>query len=36
MRHDRRIAFVAILAPFIQLCVFGFVLSANVTIFRSA
>ncbi|HEY1977093.1 MAG TPA: ABC transporter permease [Candidatus Baltobacteraceae bacterium] len=31
MRHDRRIAFVAILAPFIQLCVFGFVLSANVT-----
>jgi ABC-2 type transport system permease protein len=31
MRHDRRIAFVAILAPLIQLCVFGFVLSANVT-----
>ncbi|MBV8331408.1 MAG: ABC transporter permease [Candidatus Eremiobacteraeota bacterium] len=31
MRHDRRIAFVAILAPFIQLCIFGFVLSANVT-----
>ncbi|HVA33358.1 MAG TPA: ABC transporter permease, partial [Candidatus Baltobacteraceae bacterium] len=31
MRHDRRIAFVAIVAPFIQLCVFGFVLSANVT-----
>ena len=31
MRHDRRIGFVAILAPFIQLCVFGFVLSANVT-----
>ena len=31
MRHDKRIAFVAILAPFIQLCVFGFVLSANVT-----
>jgi ABC-2 type transport system permease protein len=31
IRHDRRIVFVAILAPFIQLCVFGFVLSANVT-----
>jgi len=31
MRHDRRIGFVAILAPFIQLCIFGFVLSANVT-----
>jgi ABC-2 type transport system permease protein len=31
MRHDRRIAFVAIVAPFVQLCVFGFVLSANVT-----
>jgi ABC-2 type transport system permease protein len=31
MRHDKRIAFVAILAPLIQLCIFGFVLSANVT-----
>jgi ABC-2 type transport system permease protein len=31
MRHDRRIGFVAVLAPFIQLCIFGFVLSANVT-----
>jgi ABC-2 type transport system permease protein len=31
MRHDRRIAFVAVAAPVIQLCIFGFVLSANVT-----
>lgn len=31
MRHDRRIIFIAIVAPFIQLVVFGFVLSADVT-----
>lgn len=31
MRHDRRIIFIAIIAPFIQLVVFGYVLSADVT-----
>lgn len=31
MLRDRRIAFVAILAPFLQLVIFGFVLSATVT-----
>lgn len=30
MRHDRRIIFIAIVAPFIQLVVFGYVLSADV------
>ena len=30
MRHDRRIVFIAIVAPFIQLVVFGYVLSADV------
>jgi ABC-2 type transport system permease protein len=30
MRHDRRIIFIAIIAPFIQLVVFGYVLSADV------
>ncbi len=30
MRHDRRIVFIAIIAPFIQLVVFGYVLSADV------
>ncbi|HTU80703.1 MAG TPA: ABC transporter permease [Candidatus Acidoferrales bacterium] len=31
MRHDRRIVFISIVAPFVQLVVFGFVLSADVT-----
>lgn len=30
MRHDKRIIFIAIVAPFIQLIVFGYVLSADV------